>query len=181
MSLKYREMRLNRQFASLIAKIIEKILQLLNRRHRESFPHFFSLFTRKKIILLNLFLSLLFLLSLFYSYIQRHIQKISSKHKSHGKTFLLPLFSFFNVMWCWMFIQMMKRRDGFPVHFCSRPDQWRVALKSHRNTNTGLKSSSWCWTRSNKRNFFVPLFLNVNALTRHFLWMYIFFGSVKFT
>ena len=39
-------------------------------------------------------------------------------------------------------IQMMKRRDGFPVHFYNRPDQWRVALKSHRNTNTELKSSS---------------------------------------
>lgn len=48
--------------------------------------------------------------------------------------------------------QMMKRKDGYPVHFYNRPDLWRAALKSHRNTNTELKSSSWCRDQNKKKH-----------------------------
>jgi len=86
-----------------------------------------------------------------------------------------------------MFIQMMKRKDGYPVRSYKRPDQWRVALKSHRNTNTELKSSSWCWERENNWFlyfiFFFPIFLSeCFSIKKYFYGCTIFlFLLVKFS
>lgn len=99
-----------------------------------------------------------------------------------GKLFFLPFILIFS-MWCDVErykccpIQMMKRRDGFPVHFYSRPDLWRVALKSHRNTNTELKSSSWCSTRSNKTKifFFCSFIFNRECFNKTFFFRCTFF------
>jgi hypothetical protein len=38
--------------------------------------------------------------------------------------------------------QMTKAKDGYRAHFYNQPERWRAALKSHRNTNSELKTAT---------------------------------------